>query len=389
MFRRSSRVSWIVRAIRGLTLDSPRRHRAFQPDALGLEPRIALSGAMEDTAYEIAFLGNLGSDYTGPITVYLAAGSNPIPADDWASYVPPTGYVKNSPRNLQFNSQQIYSSPGETGTSYITTSDGYTWAYISSTVNSMWPFNPADYPGKDYTSGYEAAAFETTPAPGEIKWTDNTKNQEMTYDARRSDGQPIERYFVTDPWGDRFILHASGVSGDASAVQSNFLAAVLPRGWTKSIGFLKQDLTVAPAMSTDGTQNVNMFRDSTDDSFDQITWSKRGWGTAQMIPGMVVWGSANDNTIRTNPTQNHVIYAAAGNDTIYTNGLTNTIHGDAGTNTVVFKGPRSAYTITRDSSNGSEVVVTRRGPQSASHVTTLYDVERIRFTGKPRSHHGC
>ena len=103
----------------------------------------------------------------------------------------------------------------------------------------MWPFSPADYPGKDYSSGYEAAALELTPPAGTIKWTANAKNQEVTFDARTSEGKPIERYFITDPWGDRFIMYASGET-DPADVRSNFLSAVLPPGWTKSIGHLKR-----------------------------------------------------------------------------------------------------------------------------------------------------
>jgi hypothetical protein len=123
-----------------------------------------------------------------------------------------------------------------TGDTYITTSDGYTWLYLASTVRSMWPFNPADYPDADYSSGYEAAALDTEPPPpGVIKWTTNTKNQEVTWYARTADGTPIERYSIRDRWGDRFIMNAFGV--DPANVRSNFLSAVLPSEWTKSIGF--------------------------------------------------------------------------------------------------------------------------------------------------------
>lgn len=365
----------------GFVLNPPRRPRAFRPEMpdTPLEPRIALSGSTE-TAYEIAYLGNLGTNYTGPIQVYLAGGSNPISADAWASYVPPPGYIKNTPRNLQFNSQIMFSSPDSTGYTYITTSDGYTWEYIASTVSSNWPFNPADYPGQNYTSGYEAAALQTTPPPGEIKWTDNTKNQQMTFYARDSSGKPIERYFITDPWGDRFMMQASGTT-DSSQVQSNFESAVLPAGWTRSIGFLKHNLTLMPAYSSDGTPNYNLIRDSADDSFNQISWGRRGWGVAQMIAGMPVWGGTNGNAIRMNPTFNNVVYAAGGNDRIHVAGLVNTIYGDGGRDTAIFPGRRSRYTITHSTSDATEVIVTPRGPAATTHVTTLYDVEHIRFGG--------
>jgi hypothetical protein len=332
------------------------------------------------SAYEIAYLGDLGSNYTGPILVYLAGGTNPIDAEEWADYVPPPGYSKNTTRNLQFNSSTIISSPDSTGETYITTSDGYNWLYLASTVSSMWPFKPADYPDADYTSGYEAAALVTTPPDGVIKWTVNTKNQEQTWDARSSDGHPIERYFIRDPWGDVFIMNASGVS-DPADVQHNFLSAVLPRAWTKSIGYLKHNLTTLPAYNADGTPNYNMFRDSADDSFLQISWGKLGWGTSQMIAGMPIWGGSNGNTIRANPAHDNVVYGAGGHDTIYASGLINTIYGDGDADTAVFPGRRSQYSISVVTSDGSEVVVTRRGPAAKTHVTTLYDVERIRFAG--------
>jgi hypothetical protein len=365
--------SVVVRALR----NSGVRRRRFQPHSLELETRIVLSEA-SNVAYEIAYLGDLGAKYTGPVLVYLAGGSNPIDAEEWANYTPPPGYIKNTPRNLQFNAQTLISSPDSMGDSYITTSDVYTWLFIASTVSANWPFNPADYPGQDYSSGYEAAALETTPPPGVIKWTDNTKNQEITWYATDADGQPIERYFITDPWGDRFIMQASGVT-DTSQVESNFLSAVLPAGWKRSMGNLNQDLTTLPAYNADGTANYNIFRDSADDSFEQIGWGKLGWGTAQMISGMPIWGGTNGNTIRTNPAFNNLVYAAGGNDTIYAADMINTIHGDGEGDTAIFPGRRCQYTITTSTSDDSTTIVTRRGSAASTHVTTLYGVERIRF----------
>jgi hypothetical protein len=356
---------------------SRRSRRRFEPDALDLEPRIALSGETH-SVYEIIYLGDVGKSGTGPILVYLDGGSNPIDAQEWENYVPPPGYIKNTERNVQFNSSEFMSSPDSTGNEYITTSDGYTWFYMAKTVSANWPFHSDDYKA-NFSSGYQAAAFGgVTPPPGTIKWTVNTKNQEMTFDARNAEGKPIERYFITDPWGDRFMMYATSTE-DPAEIRSNFLSAVLPKGWTMSIGFLKHNLTTLPAYNADGTSNYNIFRDSADDSFQQISWGKRGWGTSQMIAGMPIWGSSHPSTIRTNPTHDNVVYAASGHDTIHVSGLINTIYGDAGTDTAVFHGRRSQYTITRITADGSEVVVTPRGPESATHVTTLYDIEHIRF----------
>ena len=64
---------------------------------------------------------------------------------------------------------------------------------------------------------------------------------------------------------------------------------------------------------------------------------------------------------------------------------------DAGTDTVVFAGRRSQYTVTRLDPDGSEVIVRPRGTASKTHVTILYDVEFLKFKGltvstAPRSH---
>jgi hypothetical protein len=330
--------------------------------------------------YEIAYVGDVGADYTGPTYVYAADGSNPITAEEWATYVPPPDYLKNSTRNVQFNTATLLTSPDSTtGQTFITTSDGYTWVFIAQTVSANWPFDPADYPEADYSSGYEAAALDPTPPPGVIRWSDNTKNQEITWYARTADGRPIERYFINDPWGDRFIMQASAAT-DPAEVRGNFLSAVLPPGWTKSIDYLKKNLTTLPAYNAAGTAHYNIFRDSADDAFQQIIWGRGGWGTPQLIPGMDIWGGSNADTIRANPTRDNVIYAAGSDDKIYANGLVNTVYGDGGTDTAVFRGRRSRYIITVVNPDGSEVIVSRRG--SWSYMTTLYDVERIRFSGR-------
>ena len=127
-----------------------------------LERRLAPAG------FEIAYLGNVGSDYKGPTQVYLAGGTNPMTAAAWDAYVPPDGYIKNTTRNVEFNSQDVLTSPDSTtGETYITTSDDYTWLFVAETVSANWPFDAADYT-TSYSSVYEAAALTTTPPPGVV-----------------------------------------------------------------------------------------------------------------------------------------------------------------------------------------------------------------------------
>lgn len=172
-----------------------RRGRRAPPSIEPLERRFALA------AFEIAYLGNLGADYTGPTQVYLAAGTNPMTTAAWDAYVPPAGYIKNTTRNVEFNSQDVLASPDSpTEETSITTSDDYTWLFVAETVSANWPFDPADY-DTPYASGYQAAALSTTPPPGVIKYSANTKNafQQITWGAAgRSIAQQIPGMFI---WG--------------------------------------------------------------------------------------------------------------------------------------------------------------------------------------------
>jgi len=336
-----------------------------------LEPRLALTAA-----FEIAFLGNLGEDFTGPTQVYLSGGTNPMTADAWADYVPPQGYIKNTTRNVQFDSQDVLTSPDSaTGETYITTSDEYTWLFVAQTVSANWPFDADDY-DEPYASGYEAAALTTTPPAGVIKYSANTKNALVTWLAKDADGKPIERYFIRDAWGSLYIMQTSGATEQAD-VRRNFLSAELPKGWRMCVGFLKKDLTTSPAYDAAGYSQFNIFRTSADDAFQQITWNARGRSIAQQIPDMVIWGGPTANTLRGRRGQNNLMHGAEGDDRIVVLGINDRINGDAGFDTAVFRGTRSRYVVTPLAADGSLVEVrTRFG---AERVTTLSNVERLRF----------
>lgn len=135
----------------------------------------------------------------------------------------------------------LTSPDSPTEETFITTSDDYTWLFVAETVSVNWPFDPADY-DTPYASGYQAAALSTTPPPGVIKYSANTKNANVTWLAKDADGQPIERYFIRDAWGSLFIMQTSGAT-DQADVRSNFFSAVLPAGWQMFAGFLTRDLT--------------------------------------------------------------------------------------------------------------------------------------------------
>lgn len=75
----------------------------------------------------------------------------------------------------------------------------------------------------------------------------------------------------------------------------------------------------------------------------------------------------------------NVSHGGQGNDTIYAVVTIDTIYGDGGREKVVFRGRRSQYSITRLTSDGSKVVVSRRYAARDTLVATLYDVELLQF----------
>lgn len=353
-------------------LDTGRRRRRAAPTVESLESRLPMAG------FEIAYVMNLGADFTGPTQVYLAGGTNPMTAEAWDSYVPPAGYIKNTTRNVEFNAQDVLTSPDSTtGETYITTSDEYTWLFVAETVSANWPFDRADY-SVPFTSGYQAAALTTTPPAGVVKYSANTKNAVVTWLATDAEGQPIERYFIRDAWGNLYIMQTSGATEEAD-VRSNFFSAELPRGWRKFSGFLKRDLTTNPAYDSAGFSQFNIFRTSADDAFQQITWHARGRGIAQQIPGMIIWGGTTANTIRARRGQDNLVHGGQGNDRMFALGINDQIHGDGGSDTVVFRGKRSQYVVTPLAADGSLVEVRTRRGGAAARVKTLFNVERLQF----------
>jgi len=353
------------------TVDGFHRGRQSGLTIEKLESRLAMA------AFEIAYLPNLGPDFTGPTQVYLAAGPNPMTTEAWADYEPPLGYIKNTTRNVEFNSQEVLTSPDSTtGETYIRTSDGYTWLFVAETVSANWPFDAADY-SVPFTSGYQAAA-PTTPPAGVVKYSANAKNATVTWLAKDANGQPIERYFIRDAWGNKYIMQTSGVT-DETAVRDNFLSAELPTGWRKFTGYLERDLTTRPAYDSAGLAQFNIFRTSADDAFQQITWNSSGKSIARRIPDMVIWGGPLADTILGRRNQSNLIHGCQKKDRIVALGKNDRIYGDQGFDTVVFRGRRSQYVVTALAADGSLIEVRTRRGGAAARVATLSNVEVLQF----------
>jgi Ca2+-binding RTX toxin-like protein len=271
-------------------------------------------------------------------------GDSEIPAAVWdQGYDPPSPYIANTTRNLQFNQSHFIASPDapDGTTTYVTTSDGYSWASMSKAVNAMWPYSAADYSGLSRVNAYYAGNLVVTPADGVVKVTANFKAQDMKFWAAE-DGLPADdemaelltRHFVTDQWGNEYVMHASGETGAAEVAQA-FEDAVLPAGWTKSSRTLTEDLILNPAEGADGSYHYLVFRDSADNTYHQISWSGRGALAAQ-VDGMPVWGGQDGDVLTgdADGVRADSIHGAGGGDVLAGWDGADTLWGDAGADTV-------------------------------------------------------
>ncbi|MEY4684767.1 MAG: hypothetical protein RLZ25_1226 [Pseudomonadota bacterium] len=314
-----------------------------------------------DVAYEITDGSTVSTNPQAPILTYKSSGTNPMTEAVWnAGYMPPPPYSRNTTRNLQFNESQFIASPGQVvcDTSYITTTDGYTWGTMSMAINAMWPYDSKQYSGQSAVNTYYAGNLVTTPPKGSVKITVNYKAQNMRFWANQ-DGvpagtrgaTPLNRYFVTDQWHNEYIMHASGQSTD-SGVQQAFNDAVLPDGWHKSTRQLKKDLTIYPSVGSDGTFQYCIFRDSADNTYHQISWSGKGSLEAQ-VPEMPIWGGQHSDTLAgdANGQTDDVIHGAGGNDRILPGSGSDTVWGDNGIDTVILPGTLHDFSLVALSSD--------------------------------------
>lgn len=304
-----------------------------------------------EEAHEIVDVGGVISDPTDPVPTYKSGdspdttGDTEVPDEIWnAGYTPPRPYTRNTTRNLQFNASHFIASPGypEGVTGYVTTSDGYTWGAMSLAINAMWPYSSADYANAAIPltrkNAYYAGNLETTPPPGVVKVTVNYKAQDMKFWANK-DGVAsgaegavaLERYIVTDEWGNKYIMHASGQIDQAN-VPAAFDAAVLPDGWSKEVVRLDKDLILNPAEGSDGSYHFLVFRDSADNTYHQIHWSGNG-SLATQLRGAPIWGGQADEAV-SGDEDNDLIHGASGDDRVYGRVGRDELWGDKGNDIV-------------------------------------------------------
>jgi Ca2+-binding RTX toxin-like protein len=294
-------------------------------------------------AHEIIDIGGVIIDPSAAMATYKGAddpdspGDTLIPDSVWDDgYEPPLPYIANTTRNLQFNQSSFIASPGAPDgvTTYIFTSDGYSWAAMSKAINAMWPYNSADYSGLSAVNAYYAGNLVTDPPPGVVKVTANFKAQYMKFWANEDGVKPgtkgavpIDRYIIKDEWGNKYIMHASGQS-DPEAVAQAFEDAVLPEGWTKKVKQLSHDKILSPAEGADGSYHYLVVRDSADNTYHQISWSGKGSLAAQ-VEGMPIWGGQTNDTVA-GLAFDDLVHGAGGNDVVLGHKGNDTLYGDAG-----------------------------------------------------------
>lgn len=318
--------------------------------------------------FEIADFRKLGSDLTGELVVYIETGPNPISEEAWASYSPDPGWMLNTPRGAQFNVLNVLGSPylptGEF--TYYTDQSGYTWKAVAAVQNRVYPFHAEDYAdfSPPLTTSAQAAYALSTPLPGTIQYNSNDKNHENIYYTENADGTPRLQYYVTDPWGNVYILKSVNAANDTTEkVAAAVDAAVLPEGWVKSSGYLENDTAYMPIYSGD-LAHANEFRDSADSAWMQIEWGTSGITLASVIgDGMPIWGGNESGMVMGTDAADEihggdgadVIYGLNGDDRIWSDTGDNVISGGAGADTVYFGVGHNTLRDTLADMNGDAV----------------------------------
>lgn len=340
-------------------------------------------------AFEIADLRGLGPDLSGEMVVYIESGPNPMTEEAWADYAPAPGWILNTPRAGQFDVLNVLSSPYKpTGEyTYYTDPTGFTWQAVAAVQNRAYPFDPDDYagmtppPATSAQAGYALA----TPLAGTIQYNSNDKNHENAYYAENADGTPKLQYFVTDPWGNTYILKSVNAANDTpEEVTAAVDAAVLPEGWHKSTAYLEEDTSYFPVYSGD-LAHANEFRDSADSAWMQIGWGSSGVTLPAMVgDGMPIWGG-NEGGLLQGTAVGDEMHGGAGDDLIWGQGGQDTIWGDAGDDTIVgasgapttamYSGNFADYDV-QNLADGIVLVTDRSGGEGTD---TLLDVRFLGF----------
>jgi Domain of unknown function (DUF4214)/RTX calcium-binding nonapeptide repeat (4 copies) len=333
--------------------------------------------------YEIAYNGDLGEDLKGALIVYLAAGTNPMTEEAWATYVPPEGYTLNTPRGSYFNELHVLGSPyvptGEI--TYITTSDGYTWESVAAVQRSIYPYTAVEINGQTISAQQLAYSLSTPPA-GMVLVDSNDKNHENVYYGIHGANAAEARlqYFIQDAWGNTYILKSvNAANATPEQIAQAVADADLPPGWTKLTPYyFLEDVVYSPSYSgeNDSIAHANEFRDSADSAWMQVTWGANGITlNAVAEGGLPIWagqlggrlqGSQNDD----------VMYGAQGNDLMTGDHGNDRLDGGGGLNHSFYTGLLAEYTVSQNNDGSISVIDSMAGRDGAD---SLLRIERLHF----------
>jgi Ca2+-binding RTX toxin-like protein len=167
---------------------------------------------------------------------------------------------------------------------------------------------------------------------------------------------------------------ANKANNTPELLEQSFNAAVLPTGWVKSSGYLKQDLFVNPAYGGDSNTIASFqeFRDNADNAYTQIAWATSGNSIAALIGyPMPIWNGPMGGKIN-GSAGNDLLYGALADDQFYPMSGDDSIDGGGGINTVVFSGFKDQYKIS--SANGETTV------SGVDGVKTMKRIQYLQFT---------
>lgn len=128
---------------------------------------------------------------------------------------------------------------------------GHTWGLIVQNISYIWPFESSAYPAPQPVNGWQAGQTGVYVPPAQVKYSSINKNQLILFTKNDKNGNPILRFFVTDQWGNMYIIKSSN-SADQTTKQiaARFESAVFPAGRSKSSGYLVQNLYSSPQCIT-------------------------------------------------------------------------------------------------------------------------------------------
>lgn len=290
---------------------------------------------MADSGFvEIFDISGLNKAGFGLIGVYVNLGYepypenyNPLPASEFDSYTPDSGFIKNTGLRTPLFTGEFFSSPllQNGDFEYITDDQGYTWVYNTFNSMAVQPFLKEQYP-KGITR-YSAALYDTPP-PGTLQLVVNDKNQPQTFRAKDDSGNSISYGFAQDSHGNVFIL-GSVDSQYASDPLAAFEQATLPEGWSKEVRTLEGDLTIEPGYGDGNRRIYNQFRDNLTNNYFQIAFAEDGIGVMRGVPGLALAGGNQGDRIKGTRLK-EIIYGARGDDRLSGYGGNDQIWGDEG-----------------------------------------------------------